>query len=113
MDHDDQPYTFNNFGPVESPERLEYNRRKEQMEKSFIKDKLKEQIRQKQEMRRKELEDTKNYGQKMNELANSMKMKEEERLKKKEELQRDQLKAAWSEQRRQKDELNKIERIFK
>lgn len=72
MDHEEQTFTFNNYGPVESPERLDYHRRKEVMEKSFIKDKLKQQIREKQDMKKKQQEDSINYGQKLNELANTM-----------------------------------------
>ena len=83
------------------------------MEKSYIKDKLRQQIKENQERKRKHAEESINYGLKLNELAISMQKKEEDRLKRKDDMQREHLRAAWNEQRKIKEDLQTIEKIFK
>ena len=83
------------------------------MEKSYIKDKLRQQIKENQERKRKQAEESINYGLKLNELAISMQKKEEDRLKRKDDMQREHLRAAWNEQRKIKEDLQTIEKIFK
>jgi hypothetical protein len=42
-----------------------------------------------------------------------MQKKEEDRLKRKDDMQREHLRAAWNEQRKIKEDLQTIEKIFK
>eukprot|EP00347_Sterkiella_histriomuscorum_P005574 403356088 len=113
MDSPDQKNTFNNFGPNENPERLEFHNLKEKMDKDFIREQLRQQIRDNELKRKAQNSDMMNYGKQLNELAIGMNEKERERQKAKKDIQFNTLKKAWEEQRKQKEELNKIENIFK
>ena len=85
METPNQRHTFGNFGPDESPERVENSIQKRELEKSVIMAELKRQIQRNNEARIKEKQDDDRYGRKLNMMTKEMLAKEQERhLKQKE-----------------------------
>ncbi|CDW86232.1 UNKNOWN [Stylonychia lemnae] len=113
MDSQDMSKTFNNFGPDEKPERVQYYNIKAQFDKELIREHLKKQMKDKELAKKSQDQDYLDYGRTLNELANQMNRQEQERQKNKQQTQFQQLRQAWDEQKKQKEDLKIVEKIFR
>ena len=79
----------------------------------MIKSELMKQIQSNEDRKKKEKEDDIIYGQKMSIMAQTMQKKEHERQKKQREMHFKMMTQHWDEQKREKQELADIAKIFK
>lgn len=101
------------FGPNESPERVAQFRSKRAQDRSTVRELLQRQIRENQERREQEREQDLIYGQKLGQMAMTMQARDQALRAKKRQMHSEAMTRHWDEMRQTRQELTRIERIFK
>jgi hypothetical protein len=101
------------MGPDDSPERMGYLTQKKEQQTSLIRETLNRQIKENKMRKRQEKESDDAYGQKLGHMALIMQNQEIERQRKQREMHFQQLTRQWDELKKNKEEIDLIEKIYR